>query len=103
MEADHIAGLLRKLSPWQEKIVRLYFGLGCERPHAAGEIGSEFGVSAQAIAGTIRAALRRLAPEGLTSRHLREAARDQAENRQASQPLANATGEFRRARHSHRR
>ena len=103
MEPDHITRLLRKLSPWQEKIVRLYFGLGCERSHAAGEIGNEFGVSAQVIAGTIGAALRRLAPEGLTPLQLREAARDPAENRQATQPPAKTTGEFRRARHSHRR
>jgi hypothetical protein len=35
MELPRISGLLRKLSPRQEKVVRLFFRLGCQRPHSA--------------------------------------------------------------------
>ena len=83
VDGEQISGLLRKLSPRQEKVIRLYFGLGCERPHSALELAQEFGVSAPVIAGMVGAAERRLVQEGLTSRHLREAARQEAELRQA--------------------
>ena len=75
MDLPGISLRLRKLSPQQEKVIRLYFGLGCERPHSAREMAQEFGVSAQVIAGILGAAQRRLAQEGLTSSHLREVAR----------------------------
>jgi hypothetical protein len=32
MDLQDVSGRLRKLSPQQEKVIRLYFGLGCERP-----------------------------------------------------------------------
>src|ERR1017187_3432700 len=76
---DRISRLLRGLRPLQEKVLRLYFGLGCERPHSAQEIAEECGVSAQGIAGIIGAAQRRLAQEGLTASDLREAARHATE------------------------
>ena len=75
MDIEGICQLLRKLRPRQEKVLRLYLGLGCERPHSAQEMAEEFGVSVQVIAGTIGAAQRRLAQEGLTGSNLREAAR----------------------------
>jgi DNA-directed RNA polymerase sigma subunit (sigma70/sigma32) len=75
MDLEGICRLLRELSPRQEKVLRLYLGLGCERPHSAQEMAEEFGVSVQVIAGTIGAAQRRLAQEGLTASDLREAAR----------------------------
>ena len=75
MDMDRISGLLRGLRPLQEKVLRLYFGLGCERPHSAQEMAEEFGVSVQVIAGIIGAAQRTLAQEGLTASDLREAAR----------------------------
>ena len=79
MDMDGISRRLRGLRPRQEKVLRLYFGLGCERPHSAQEMAEEFGVSAQVIAGIIGAAQRRLAQEGLTASDLREAARHATE------------------------
>ena len=60
MDLQRISGLLRKLSPRQEKVIRRLFGLGCQRPHSAREVAQEFGVSAQVIAGLLGAAQRRL-------------------------------------------
>jgi DNA-directed RNA polymerase sigma subunit (sigma70/sigma32) len=74
MDLQRISGLLRKLSPRQEKVIRLYFGLGCQQSHSAREVAHEFGVSAQVIAGVLGAAQRRLAQDGLTFSQLREAA-----------------------------
>jgi len=82
LDLDRISGLLRGLRPQQEKVIRLYFGLGCQRPHSAQEMAAEFGVSAQVIAGLLGAAQKRLAQEGLTASHLREAARLETEPRQ---------------------
>ncbi len=79
MELDRISELLRRLSPKQEKVIRLYFGLGCQRPYSALEIGEAFGVSSQVIAGLLGAAQRRLARLGLTPVQLREAVSGQAE------------------------
>ena len=79
MDLAPMAALLRKLTPRQEKVIRLYFGLGCQRPHSAQEVAQEFGVSVPVIAGIIGAAQRRLTQEGLTPRHLRAAARQESE------------------------
>jgi DNA-directed RNA polymerase sigma subunit (sigma70/sigma32) len=57
VDLQHISGLLRKLSPRQERVIRLFFGLGCQRPHSAREVAQECGVSAQVIAGLLGAAL----------------------------------------------
>ena len=78
MDLQRLSGLLRKLSPRQEKVLRLYFGLGCERPHSAQEMAQELGVSAHVIGGILGAAQRRLAGEGWTTRDLRDAARQQS-------------------------
>ena len=48
------------LSPIQEKVVRLYFGLGCQRSHSACEIAQEFQVSPQTIGDLLNAAVKRL-------------------------------------------
>jgi DNA-directed RNA polymerase sigma subunit (sigma70/sigma32) len=101
VDMNRISELLRGLRPRQEKVLRLYFGLGCERSHSAPEMAEEFGVSAQVIAGIIGAAQRRLAEEGLTASDLREAARHASEAT-ALRPL----GEPSRCRpgpHSHHR
>jgi DNA-directed RNA polymerase sigma subunit (sigma70/sigma32) len=71
---NQVAALLRGLSPLQEKVVRLYFGIGCERSHSASEIAREFQVSSQVIGGILGGAQRRLAKVGLTPRKLAEAA-----------------------------
>ena len=75
MTIEGICRLLRKLRPRQEKVLRLYLGLSCERPHSPQEMAEEFGVSVPVIAGITGAALRRLAQQGLTASDLREAAR----------------------------
>src|SRR5713226_8996270 len=103
MDPQDVSGRLRKLSPQQEKVIRLYFGLGCERPHSAREMAQEFGVSALVIAGILGAAQRRLAQEGLTSSDLREAARCESELRHSPRPLMESMSQFRRDRHLHRR
>ena len=101
MDMDGISRLLRGLRPRQEKVLRLYFGLGCERPHSAQEMAEEFGVSAQVIAGIIGAAQRRLAQEGLTASDLREAARHTTEAT-ALRPLVEP-GRCSHGPHSHHR
>jgi hypothetical protein len=73
VDLGHLSGRLRKLSPRQEKVLRLCFGLGCERPHSALEMAQEFGVSAPVIAGMVGAAerpLERLFGPSRWSRHL---------------------------------
>lgn len=70
-----LTALLRGLRPLQEKIVRLYFGMGCQRSHSAAEIAREFQVSSQVIGGILGGAQRRLAKVGWTPRKLAEAAR----------------------------
>jgi len=70
--------ILRMLQPRQEKVIRLYFGLGCQRSHSALEIADAFEVSSQVIAGILGAAERRLARLGLTPIQMRAAARREA-------------------------
>jgi DNA-directed RNA polymerase sigma subunit (sigma70/sigma32) len=98
---EGICRLLRRLRPRQEKVLRLYLGLGCERPHSAQEMAEEFGVSVQVIAGIIGAAQRRLAQEGLTASDLREAARH-ATKATALRPLVGPS-RLSPGTHSHRR
>ena len=97
MNLDDTAALLRKLPAQQEKVVRLYFGLGCRRPHSAEEMAQEFGVSERAIAALLGAAQRRLARDGLTTNELVAAARQQAELHDSTLPPRKST----RARHRH--
>ena len=54
--AEQVAEVLRGLEPLQEKVVRLRYGLGCERAHTATEIARAFQVSRAVIAGTLSAA-----------------------------------------------
>ena len=75
LDVNRVAGLLKTLNPTQEKIVRLYFGLGCQRSHSASEIAHEFHVSPQVIGGILGGAERKLARAGLTRDELREAVR----------------------------
>src|SRR5580698_8936912 len=79
MDLTRISEILRMLQPRQEKVIRLYFGLGCQRPHSALEIAEAFAVSYQVIAGILGAAQSRLARLGLTPSEMREAARREAE------------------------
>jgi hypothetical protein len=61
MDLSRISEILRMLRPRQEKVIRLYFGLGCQRPHSVLEIAEAFAVSSQVIAGILGAAESRLA------------------------------------------
>ena len=78
MDLSHISEILRMLQPRQEKVIRLYFGLGCQRSHSALEIAEAFEVSSQVIAGILGAAERRLVRLGLTPIQMRAAARREA-------------------------
>jgi hypothetical protein len=102
MDLPGISGRLGKLSPQQEKVIRLYFGLGCERPHSAREIAQEFGVSAQVIAGTWRGAAT-ASTRGVNVQPLREVARCEAELRRSPRPRMESMSTFRRGRHWRRR
>ena len=42
---DDAANILKTLSPKKEKVIRLRFGIGCEREHTLEEIGQEFNVT----------------------------------------------------------
>jgi len=73
-DCNRVSSRLRSLTPLQEKVLRLYFGLGCRRSHSASEIAAEFRVSPHVIAGILGGAQRKLAKVGLTPAMLREAA-----------------------------
>ena len=61
---DETAGILKTLSPKEEKVIRLRFGIGCEREHTLEEIGQEFDVTRERIRQIEAKALRQLrAPE----------------------------------------
>jgi RNA polymerase primary sigma factor len=61
---DETAGILKTLSPKEEKVIRLRFGIGCEREHTLEEIGQEFDVTPERIRQIEEKALRQLrAPE----------------------------------------
>jgi DNA-directed RNA polymerase sigma subunit (sigma70/sigma32) len=98
MTMEQISDLLRTLPPRQEKAIRLCYGLGCRRPHSTAEVAEQFGVSTQAIGGLLGAALRKLAPHGVTPSELHQAAQSQT-NR--TEPLPAAGGGARRPRCAH--
>jgi RNA polymerase primary sigma factor len=61
---DETAGILKTLSPKEVKVIRLRFGIGCEREHTLEEIGQEFDVTRERIRQIEAKALRQLrAPE----------------------------------------
>jgi RNA polymerase primary sigma factor len=61
---DETVGILKTLSPREEKVIRLRFGIGCEREHTLEEIGQEFDVTRERIRQIEAKALRQLrAPE----------------------------------------
>ena len=68
--SNETAGILKTLSPKEEKVIRLRFGIGCEREHTLEEIGQEFDVTRERIRQIEAKALRQLrSPE--RARHLR--------------------------------
>ena len=67
---DETANILKTLSPKEEKVICLRFGIGCEREHTLEEIGQEFDVTRERIRQIEAKALRQLrSPE--RARHLR--------------------------------
>ena len=61
---DETAGILKILSPREEKVIRLRFGIGCESEHTLEEIGQECDVTRERIRQIEAKALRQLrAPE----------------------------------------
>ena len=74
LPSERLSKILRRLTPRQEKVVRLRFGLGCKRSHSVAEIAAEFSVSSARITGILEAASQRLAKNGITLTDLKEAA-----------------------------
>jgi RNA polymerase primary sigma factor len=61
---DETADILKTLSPREEKVIRLRFGIGCDREHTLEEIGQTFDVTRERIRQIEAKALRQLrAPE----------------------------------------
>ena len=46
---DKMAGLLRMLSPSEEKVLPMRFGIGCDREHTLEEIAQDFGLTRERI------------------------------------------------------
>ncbi len=57
---EETAEVLRSLSPNEEKIVRMRFGIGYDHEHTLGEIAAEFNLSRERVRQIEAAALRRL-------------------------------------------
>jgi RNA polymerase primary sigma factor len=65
---DETAGILKTLSTKEEKMIRLRFGIGCEREHTLEEIGQVFDVTRERIRQIEALALRQLRAPELASR-----------------------------------
>ena len=72
-EADRLGQQLRTLRPIEEKVVRLAYGIGCERAHGAEEIAMEFGVAPALIVEILEEAERRLEQAGVVRNALERA------------------------------
>jgi len=57
---EETAGVLKGLEPHEEKIIRMRFGIGCEREHTLAEIAQEFNLSRERVRQIEAHALRRL-------------------------------------------
>jgi RNA polymerase primary sigma factor len=57
---DETADILKTLSPKEEKVIRMRFGIGCDREHTLEEIGQEFAVTRERIRQIEAKALRAL-------------------------------------------
>ena len=61
---EETAGVLKSLTPSEEKIIRLRFGIGCDREHTLEEIAQRFDLSRERIRQIEAKAIRQLrAPE----------------------------------------
>ncbi len=57
---DEITSVLHTLSPKEEKVIRMRFGIGCDRAHTLQEIGQEFALTRERIRQIEAKALRAL-------------------------------------------
>ena len=57
---DETANILKTLSPKEEKVIRLRFGIGCEREHTLEKIAQEFDVTRERMRQIEAKALRQL-------------------------------------------
>ena len=57
---EETADVLKTLSPREEKVIRMRFGIGCDREHTLDEIGQEFAVTRERIRQIEAKALRAL-------------------------------------------
>jgi len=57
---EETAAILKTLSPKEEKVIRLRFGIGCDREHTLEEIGQQFDVTRERIRQIEAKALRQL-------------------------------------------
>ena len=46
---DEAAGVLKTLAPSEEKVIRMRFGIGCDREHTLEEIARDFGLTRERI------------------------------------------------------
>ena len=58
--SGELACILKRLSPGEEKVIRLHFGIGCEREHTLEEIGQECDVTRERIRQIEAKAFRKL-------------------------------------------
>jgi RNA polymerase primary sigma factor len=65
---DEAAGVLKTLSPSEEKVIRMRFGIGCDREHTLEEIARDFGVTRERIRQIEMKGLRRLRSSDNTQR-----------------------------------
>lgn len=72
-DPEQLSVVLRTLSPKQEKLIRLRYGIGCEREHWPGEIAEHYKVSARTVNVGLRDARTNLRSFGLGPRDLARA------------------------------
>jgi RNA polymerase primary sigma factor len=65
---EETAGVLTRLSPGEEKVIRLRFGIGCDREHTLEEIAQYFGRTRERIRQIEVKALRKLRDPGNATR-----------------------------------
>lgn len=86
-DIERLSAVLRTLAPKEEKLIRLRYGIGCQRPHSADEMGEFFRVSTWRINRILREARAQLRTFGLEACDLSTAGAFQRELR-AEKPLA---------------
>jgi RNA polymerase primary sigma factor len=57
---EEAVGVLRTLAPHEEKVIRLRFGIGCDRAHTLEEIARDFGLTRERIRQIESKGLRKL-------------------------------------------